>query len=38
VSEHRHADGCARHLDEAVSDLLDQLPRRSATREELPTS
>jgi hypothetical protein len=38
VSEHRHADGCARHLDDAVAELLDQLPARSAAREDAPAS
>jgi hypothetical protein len=38
VSEQRHSDGCARHLDDAVAELLDRLPPRSATREDSPAS
>ncbi|MGH7336942.1 MAG: DUF4136 domain-containing protein [Myxococcota bacterium] len=34
VSEQRHSDGCARHLDDAVADLLDRLPPRSVARED----
>jgi uncharacterized protein DUF4136 len=30
VSEQRHSDGCARHLEDAVADLLDRFPPRSA--------
>lgn len=34
VSEQRHSDGCARHLDDAVANLLDSFPPRSVARED----
>jgi hypothetical protein len=36
VSEQRHSDGCVRHLDDAVAELLDRLPQRSSAREDSP--
>ena len=39
VSEQRHSDGCARHLDDAVAELLERFPAPIGAREDsLPAS
>jgi hypothetical protein len=36
VSEQRHSDGCARHLDDAVAELLERFPVQTGVREDSP--